>query len=67
MGNKFKVGDKVCPTVDDSSWIAPNEPCVIIGIDTTSICIENEEGFVDYYQPDELELANEQISRQIRL
>lgn len=62
MGNKFKVGDKVYPTVDDSSWIAPNEPCVIIGIDITSICIENKGGFVDYYQPDELELANEQIS-----
>lgn len=56
---KFKVGDKVTPNVDDSSWIAPNEPCVIIGIDTTSICIENEEGFVDYYQSDELELINE--------
>lgn len=62
MGNKFKVGDKVYPAVDDSSWIAPNEPCVIIGIDTTSICIENEEGFIDYYQPEELELINEQIS-----
>lgn len=62
MGNKFKVGDKVYPTVDDSSWIAPNEQCVIIGIDEISICIENEEGFIDYYQPDELELANEQVS-----
>ncbi|MFO3761512.1 MULTISPECIES: hypothetical protein [Providencia] len=59
MEGEFKVGDKVTPIVDDSSWIAPDEPCVIIGIDTTSICIENEEGFVDYYQPDELELINE--------
>ncbi|SPX94988.1 Uncharacterised protein [Morganella morganii] len=62
MGNKFKVGDKVYPTVDDSSWIAPNEPYVIIDIDTTYICIENEECFIDFYQPDELELVNEQIS-----
>ncbi|MCW2256271.1 hypothetical protein M2263_002362 [Providencia alcalifaciens] len=37
---KFKVGDKVTPLVDDSNWVAPNEPCVIIGINTTSICIE---------------------------
>ncbi|WP_272670660.1 hypothetical protein [Providencia sp. PROV147] len=59
MENEFKVGDKVTPIVDDSNWIAPDEPCVIIGIDTTSICIENEEGFVDYYQPDELGLINE--------
>ncbi|HDS6401623.1 TPA: hypothetical protein QHX37_002598 [Morganella morganii subsp. morganii] len=59
---KFKVGDRVYPTADDSSWIAPSEPCVIIGIDTTSICIENKDGFVDYYQPSELELINEQIS-----
>ncbi|WP_272515871.1 MULTISPECIES: hypothetical protein [unclassified Providencia] len=56
---KFKVGDKVFPLTDDSSWIAPDESCVIIDIDTTSICIENEEGFVDYYQPDELEPINE--------
>lgn len=59
MESEFKVGDKVIPLVDDSRWIAPKEPCVIIGIDTTSICIENEEGFVDYYQPDELELIDE--------
>ncbi|MBQ0438399.1 hypothetical protein [Providencia rettgeri] len=56
---KFKVGDKVTPLVDNSNWISPNEQCVIIGIDATSICIENDEGFVDYYQPDELELINE--------
>lgn len=56
---KFKVGDKVTPLVDDSSWIASYEPCIIIGIDTVSICIENDEGFIDYYQPDELELINE--------
>ncbi|MBG6029390.1 hypothetical protein I5F10_15770 [Proteus mirabilis] len=67
MESEFKVGDKVYPTVDDPSWIAPNEQCVIIEIDEISICIENEEGFVDYYQPDELEADNEQISRQIRL
>ncbi|MDF7212110.1 hypothetical protein NFF89_02710 [Proteus mirabilis] len=59
MESEFKVGDKVFPLIDDSSWIAQDEPCVIIGIDTTSICIENNEGFVDYYQPDELELINE--------
>ncbi|MEX6399243.1 hypothetical protein AB6E88_20040 [Providencia hangzhouensis] len=59
MESEFKVGDKVFPLIDDSNWIAPDEPCVIIDIDTTSICIENEEGFVDYYQPDELELINE--------
>ena len=59
MGSEFKVGDKVFALVDDSSWIASYEPCVIIGIDTTSICIESKEGFVDYYQPDELELINE--------
>ena len=62
MGNKFKVGDKVYPTVDDSSRIAPNEPCVIIDIDTTYICIEKEECGLDFYHPDELELVNEQIS-----
>ncbi|HHR6445366.1 TPA: hypothetical protein ACS773_002149 [Providencia alcalifaciens] len=56
---EYKVGDKVTPIVDGSSWIAPDEPCVIISIDTTSICIENEEGFVDYYQPDELEIIND--------
>ncbi|WP_265498542.1 hypothetical protein [Providencia rustigianii] len=59
MESEFKVGDKVTPLVDDSSWIAPDESCVIISIDTTAICIENDEGFVDYYQPDELELINE--------
>lgn len=60
---KFKVGDRVTPLVDDSSWIAPGDQCVIIDIDTTSICIENDEGFVDCYQSGELELINEEVSK----
>lgn len=53
---KFKVGDLVCPIVDDSKHLNQYEECKVISIDDYSICIENHFGDIDYYQDDELEL-----------
>lgn len=53
---EFKVGDLVCPIIDDSKYLNQYEECKVISIDDCSICIENHFGDIAYYQADELEL-----------